>query len=106
MKQYIEASRLTNTLNALKTTFNYRPQIWAINSFEPNYKVSFVPTIPTLIIGGEYDYITPLYLFKEDKRFQAANFNILEIKDAGHFSWLEKPLEVSAAIKEFVTKLD
>lgn len=54
--------------------------------------IRWVPqTVPTLILGGENDYITPLEIFMQDKRFERTNIKICNIPNAGHFPWLEKP---------------
>jgi pimeloyl-ACP methyl ester carboxylesterase len=85
--------------------YNHRPLDWGLSKFFAEYK-SFVPTVPTLIIGADQDHITPLYSFKEDLRYNTKpHISIVEIKDAGHFPIIEKPEEVRRTIKEFVRGL-
>lgn len=62
----------------------------------------YLPTIkmPTLVIWGEKDNITPL----EDGELIAKSIpdaKLLVIKNAGHFRFLEKPEEITKLIKDF-----
>lgn len=64
--------------------------------------IKWVPqTVPTLIMGGENDYITPLEIFLEDKRFKRDNIQFCNIPNAGHFPWFEEPLFMSARFSSF-----
>ena len=59
---------------------------------------------PTLVIAGEEDQATPVAANK----FLADNIpgaKLIVMKDVGHFCQLEKPLEFSAMLKEFVAGL-
>lgn len=56
---------------------------------------------PTLLIWGENDTATPL----SDGKYMESHIKdagLCVIKDAGHFSFLEKPYQVSAIIKSFL----
>jgi pimeloyl-ACP methyl ester carboxylesterase len=55
--------------------------------------------IPTLIMAGEKDQITPLKLFEKEKQFCRNNIHFKSIQNAGHFPWIENPTEVA---KEFM----
>ncbi len=67
--------------------------------------IRWVPqTVPTLIMGGENDYITPLEIFIQDKRFERNNIEICNIPNAGHFPWLEKPQVMRAKFAAFSRK--
>lgn len=83
--------------------FAYRPAVWWLNkSDDINYSAQWIPQhVPTLIVGGTRDLITPISLFKQDKRFARDNIKIVEIDGAGHFPWLEEPQAVSKLIQAF-----
>lgn len=71
-----------------------------------NKDIPWVPkSVPTLIMGGSRDYITPLAIFKKDSRFQRKNIKIIEIENAGHFPWLEKPNVVNETFTQFAKTL-
>jgi pimeloyl-ACP methyl ester carboxylesterase len=68
---------------------------WNIKS-----RLSSIKT-PTLVVAGEEDQATPVAANK----YLADNIpgaKLIVVKDAGHFCQLEKPLEFSAMLKEFV----
>lgn len=70
--------------------YNHRPYDWALKEFHPSYHYQWIPEhIPTLIIGGEMDPLTPLHLFQDEPAFQRTNIEIYMIKEAGHFAWLD-----------------
>lgn len=67
--------------------------------------ITWIPQkVPTLIIGGSHDKITPLAIFKEDSRFDKENIDIKSIDGSGHFPWLEMPNQVNKLFLEFVTR--
>lgn len=69
-------------------------------------EIEWVPQkISTLIIGGSDDFITPLGIFKEDPRFNRDNIKIVDIEDAGHFPWMEKPDALNDALELFVNRI-
>lgn len=92
-----------------KLKFSIPAEYWwyteGVNFYNKN--ITWVPQkVPTLIIGGSRDYITPLAIFENDVRFKRKNIKIQEIKDAGHFPWLEQTSLVSKAIKKFTNDLN
>ena len=92
---------LLNTL-----PFNYEIDQWSQENFDQAYAFKWVPqTIPTLIISGEQDCITPLKLFIDVKEFHQGNIVMKLIRNAGHFPWIENPQETVAAFKEYYSKL-
>jgi pimeloyl-ACP methyl ester carboxylesterase len=66
---------------------------------------SMLPSIdvPTLLIVGEHDAITPAAEMKTVAE-HIPNATYVVIKDAGHMSPLEKPIPVNQAIRDFVVK--
>jgi pimeloyl-ACP methyl ester carboxylesterase len=60
--------------------------------------------IPTLIICGEQDALTPPAVMK-DMFHKIPNAEFVEIKNAGHMTPLENPEEVNKAIINFLNKL-
>ena len=73
---------------------------------DPSIQAKWIPkTIPTLILAGAEDRITPLKLFRNDKRFNQKNITFKSIKAAGHFPWIENPAEVAEAFNVYVNQL-
>ncbi len=70
------------------------------------YEAKWIPQkVRTLIIGGERDYIHPHCLFSEDARLDRPNIKKIEIKGAGHWSWIEQPDVVKSLFEEFCKDL-
>jgi 3-oxoadipate enol-lactonase len=61
--------------------------------------------VPTLIIVGEDDAITPPGMSRQMNQ-QIPRSELCIIKNAGHLSAMEQPEEVSSRIDEFVTKIE
>lgn len=81
---------------------NYRTCEWSAQHFDTVYKAKWIPkNIPTLILGGDNDHVTPLNLFTETSDFQRKNILIREIKNAGHFPWIESPEQIISVFKEY-----
>lgn len=86
--------------------YNYETCQWSEKHFDRTYQAQWIPkTIPTLILAGEEDQITPLKLFQNDKRFSQENIIIKSIKGAGHYPWIENPAEVAEAFNFYVHQL-
>lgn len=82
--------------------FNYKSHQWAEKNFDRTYQAKWIPQkIPTLIFSGDQDHITPLKLFRESEAFQRRNIIICEIKNAGHFPWIDNPEEVKLLFKKY-----
>lgn len=78
--------------------YNYETCQWSEKHFDRTYQAKWIPkTIPTLILAGEEDQITPLKLFQNDKRCSQKNIIIKSIKGAAHYPWIENPEEVAEA---------
>ncbi len=82
--------------------YNCKTIQWTEDHFDPIYKARWIPKIPTLILSGEDDLATPLHLFQK-KEFQGSHILKREIKNAGHFPWIENPAEVVKAFNDFLT---
>ena len=79
---------------------------WQHKAIEMNYNAQWIPqSVETLIIGGEYDYITPYSMFAKDERFERENITKTCITGAGHAPWVEKPERVKALFSEFAANL-
>jgi proline iminopeptidase len=57
-------------------------------------------SIPTLVIHGDYDFVPAACAEHIAQAMPGAQFVVL--KECGHFSYLERPAEVRAAISEFL----
>lgn len=88
-------------------SFNVAPGYWWYSSGAKQYaKIRWIPEhLPTLIIGASHDFLTPICLFKQDKRFERNNIDIITIPNAGHFPWVEEPTLVGDAVRDFVRKI-
>ncbi len=98
---------LTSGLELLRTLpYNYETCQWSAAHFDQTYDAKWIPkTIPTLILSGEEDFLTPLQLFQDDKRFHRENINFQSIKEAGHFPWIENPAAVARAFSMYADSL-
>ncbi len=86
--------------------YNYETCNWSEAHFDATYKAKWFPkNLPTLILSGEEDHLTPLRLFKDHPQFNQDHILLREISAAGHFPWIENPSEVAAAFNEFLTHL-
>lgn len=86
--------------------YNYETCQWSEKHFDQTYRAKWVPkAIPTLILAGEEDWITPLKLFRNDKRFSRKNIIVKSIQAAGHFPWIENPAEVAEAFNVYANQL-
>lgn len=87
--------------------FAYRPATWGLEKLVSiNYSATWIPErVPTLVLGSEFDWMTPFELFQNDARFLRENIELCEVKEAGHFSWLDNPSEVKAAFEKFSARL-
>jgi pimeloyl-ACP methyl ester carboxylesterase len=87
--------------------YNYEACHWSEEHFDRTYQAKWIPQmIPTLILSGEDDLITPLRLFTESQLFHREHIEIKSIKNAGHFPWTENPEAVVAAFKEYCARQD
>jgi pimeloyl-ACP methyl ester carboxylesterase len=75
----------------------------ACDSFDVTEKLSLIE-VPVLVLTGNDDNITPLkygtFLEKNIK-----NARLVNIKDAGHLSPIEKPHEVNRSIHDFLSQI-
>ncbi|MEO8963787.1 MAG: alpha/beta hydrolase [Gammaproteobacteria bacterium] len=86
--------------------FNYKTCEWSAKRFDQTYQAKWVPKkIPTLILAGENDNIIPLSFFIKSKQFKRKNITIREIKNAGHFPWIENPKLVQTVFNEYSSEL-
>lgn len=85
-----------------KLPFNHHSFDWATKAFHPTYQAKWVPkTIPTLVMSGGEDRLTPLSLFRGTEFEQRSNISFVEIEEAGHFPWIENPDKVSKVFTHF-----
>lgn len=76
--------------------------LWVRDHFHPNFQATWVPQkVPTLIITGDQDQITPLSSFAGTPFQNRRNIRFKSIRDASHFPWLEKPKEVAKELREW-----
>lgn len=79
---------------------------WYTEGAKVYSEIKWVPEkMPTLIVGGSDDLITPLGVFEQDLRFVRDNITIVNIPNAGHFPWVEQPDLVDEVLTAFVKKL-
>lgn len=98
-----EQSLLQGTQLFNNTAFNYHALIWwtkMLKVVEP--KVKWAPSkIPCIAMNGDFDFISPGFLFKEDQRFMRDNIKLIELANSGHFPWLEN----SAMVQQHIIKI-
>lgn len=82
--------------------FNHQTCDWSAQHFDETYQAQWIPKkIPTLILAGDKDQLTPLALFRKAKKFQRKNIFFKDIKNAGHFPWVENPKAVVNVFQEY-----
>ena len=75
----------------------------ACDSFDVTEKLSLIE-VPVLVLTGNDDNITPLkYGIFLEKNIK--NAKLVNIKDAGHLSPIEKPHEVNRSIHDFLSQI-
>ncbi|HET9843574.1 MAG TPA: alpha/beta hydrolase, partial [Gammaproteobacteria bacterium] len=84
----------------LTLPFNYKPYFWAIEHFHPTYQASWIPAMPCLIVGSEFDVMTPPDVF-EQTPYRANNFRHVTISNAAHFPWIENLSAVQVHLQDF-----
>ncbi len=91
----------------LSIPFAFKPTFWWLHKVEAcGYTATWIPEkVPALIIGNEFDYMTPFEIFQNDPRFARPNIELVEIKEAGHFNWIDNPEGVKAAFQNFSDSL-
>jgi pimeloyl-ACP methyl ester carboxylesterase len=68
-----------------------------------HYQATWIPKqLPTLIMAGAEDFITPLSHFKNNPIYQRKNIMMREVDAAGHYPWFENPKEVLSGFKDFL----
>jgi len=87
-------------------SYHYIRYEWSQNYFQINkYQAISPKETPTLILGSHSDIITPISLFKDEPDFLRSNISFFEIKNAGHFPWIEKPKSFKQSLEKFLINL-
>lgn len=60
-------------------------------------------TVPTLIIWGNKDKETPIYMARKFNK-KIIGSGLVVLKNAGHYSYLEQPLKVLLILKSFMSE--
>jgi pimeloyl-ACP methyl ester carboxylesterase len=98
------AAKMRVLLNTLP--FNYKACEWAAKNFDLTYRARWIPdNIPTLILSGDQDPITPMQLFTQIAAFNHPNIMMKVIKKASHFPWIDNPKAVKQAFAIYCKKL-
>ncbi len=80
---------------------------WLTDGSKKHAEISWIPEkVPTFILGGTRDCLTPLSMFEQDQRFHRNNIEMVCIPNAGHFPWIEQPNQVKDAFSLFIEKLN
>lgn len=87
-------------------TINANCYNWSREHFYGAYQAAWIPThIPALILTSEYDYVFPADSFAKLDAYRRSNIQLAEIKNAGHFPWLNHAEAVKAAFAIFINTL-
>jgi pimeloyl-ACP methyl ester carboxylesterase len=82
---------------------NHIAASWSDLHFDPIYKAKFVPkAIPTLILAGEYDQITPINVYADKTEYHRKNILIKKISNAAHYPWFDNPGEIRQFFLKFI----
>lgn len=86
-----------------KIPINHQAAAWSDNNFDPVYKAKFIPQLlPTIIMSGEHDQITPLTVYTNKEEYHKQNILLQSIPDAKHYPWIDNPQEVLTIIHKFI----
>jgi pimeloyl-ACP methyl ester carboxylesterase len=83
-------------------TFNYAPYQYAIEHFYADYQSRWNPTLPTLTLTSENDYICPPDIFTGDKSYQQEYILNKIIPNAGHCPWILYSEDIKKCFKEYI----
>jgi hypothetical protein len=83
-------------------TYSHRAYLYLQKAMLAPYEAQYIPQIPTLILSGLEDIVTPLRYFQEDVRFRKPFISIKGIEGANHFPWIEKLEDTAHAISSFI----
>jgi len=76
---------------------------WYSKGTEAYDEIKWIPqSVPTLLVTGEDDFVTPGSIFAADKRFDRKNIQMKSIKNVGHFSLIDDPLLIAGTLDEFI----
>jgi pimeloyl-ACP methyl ester carboxylesterase len=96
---YFRSEYLHKGLDMLnQCNFSFLPYGLFVQHFASSFTHSHSPTMPTLVIAGDDDYICPPDLFKDSEIFRADNIQTCIISVGGHFPWVDHPQETLDAI--------
>lgn len=89
------------------TYWRYEAAVWwQKKALEISFSAQWIPEhVPTLIICGSEDGITPSILFQNDGRFQRDTIDLSLVKNAGHFCWIDQPQAVARKLQTFAKTL-
>lgn len=100
---YFDQDCMDKGLELFRST-KYAHKVYDTFMFElmRNYEYQYVPTVPTLIVGGDMDTTTPLYFYTDDPAFNEPNIAIFELEGVNHFPWINSHEKVRNVIEPFI----
>lgn len=88
-----------------KLPYNYETFHWSEKNFDRNFRAKWFPDkIPCLILAGDKDIVTPISCFSDKKKWHRKNILMKEIKNAGHFPWMDNPKDVASVFNTYFRK--
>jgi pimeloyl-ACP methyl ester carboxylesterase len=78
---------------------------YAIEHFYIAYQCRWIPSIPTLTLASELDYICPPTIFTANQDFKKNHILNTIIEEAGHFPWLKQIQPTQQAFNQFIDLL-
>jgi pimeloyl-ACP methyl ester carboxylesterase len=85
--------------------FNNHSYHYAIEHFYAEYHYRWLPSIPTLTIASQYDFICPPSVFTAAEPFQKNQIINKIILQAGHCPWLVEMSQLQQSFNELVHKI-
>lgn len=90
-----------------KLPYNHSSHRWCEENFDHSYSAKWTPNkIPTLILSGDQDQLTPLKLFMDRPELKRDNIEKIEIKNSGHFPWVDNLNDTCLALSKFSKHFD
>jgi pimeloyl-ACP methyl ester carboxylesterase len=79
---------------------------WLTEGAKQYTTIRWIPEqVPSLILGGTHDFVTPFSGFEKDRRFHRKNIELVSVPYAGHFPWVEQPHVISEAFNSFLNHI-
>jgi proline iminopeptidase len=96
-------SRVIEAIQYNHHAFNYCASTW-FPAFSSLTWISSID-VPTLIIGGEEDWIMPLSQSADRLHFGIPKSEMVVFEESGHFPFVEEPARFNSVVSDWISRL-